>query len=267
MMTTNTATATLYAREPVPAAPASTPPRLARLARIELRKAVDTRAGRWLLAVIALVAVIAAAVASLAGHDSEHTLRHILSNTASFTSLLLPVLGVLLVTSEWSQRTALTTFTLVPRRRRVIAAKILAGSALSLAAAVVCAGLALAGTALSTHGSAHDTWHAAGSAIAYSVLFQVLNVLLGIGFGLVFLNTPFAIVFYFVLPTAWGIITSSAHALNSTGDWLDPSTAWGHLTDATMTAVTWAQVTASSAVWVLLPLAIGTARVLRKAVS
>ena len=41
---------------------------------------------------------------------------------------LLPVVGILLVSSEWSQRTAQVSFTLVPRRPRVIAAKMLAGA-------------------------------------------------------------------------------------------------------------------------------------------
>ena len=259
-------TATLYARDRAPAA--LTPPGLARLSRVELRKATDTRAGRWLLILIALIAMVTAAVTALAGQDNGHTLRHILSNTASVTALLVPVLGVLLVTSEWSQRTALTTFTLVARRERVIAAKILAGIALALAAAIVSAALAGAATALAAHPSASPgPWHAAGAAIGYSVLFQVLNVLLGIGFGLLFLSTPLAIVVYFALPTGWGILTSSVHALHSAGDWLNPSTAWNNLTNATMTGTTWAQVATAATVWVLLPVAAGTVRVLRGAVS
>lgn len=259
--------ATLYARDQAPAS-SLTPPGLARLSQVELRKATDTRAGRWLLIVLVLIAVTAAAVTSLAGQDDGHTLRHILSNTAGLTALLLPVLGVLLVTSEWSQRTALTTFALVPRRERVIAAKIAAAVTLSLAAAIVCAALAAAGTALATHPSAGPgPWYSAGAAIGYSVLFQVLNVLLGVGFGLLFLNTPVAIVVYFALPTGWGILTSTVHALHSTGDWLNPSTAWDNLTNATMTGTTWAQVATAAAVWVLLPVAAGTIRVRRSAVS
>jgi len=44
---------------------------------------------------------------------------------------------------------------------------------------------------------------------------------------LLFLNTPVAIVVYFALPTAWGILTSGVDALNGVGDWGNPSTAWG----------------------------------------
>ena len=36
------------------------------------------------------------------------------------------MLGILLVTSEWTQRTALVSFTLTPVRGRVLVAKVLA---------------------------------------------------------------------------------------------------------------------------------------------
>lgn len=84
-------------------------------------------------------------------------------------------------------------------------------------------------------------------------------------FGL--LNTPVAIVVYFALPTAWGILTSSIKALHSTGHWLDTSTAWAHLPNATMTGTTWAQVATAAAVWVVLPAAAGFARVRRSMIS
>ena len=38
-------------------------------------------------------------------------------------NILLPVLGIMSVTSEWSQRTAMVTFTLEPSRSRFLAAK------------------------------------------------------------------------------------------------------------------------------------------------
>jgi ABC-2 type transport system permease protein len=103
--------------------------------------------------------------------------------------------------------------------------------------------------------------------ILQETLTNVLSVLLGVGFGLLFLNTPVAIVVYFALPTGWGILTSSVHALHSTGNWLDTATAWDNLTNATMTSTTWAQVATATAVWVLLLLVAGTARVQRTAIS
>jgi hypothetical protein len=53
--------------------------------------------------------------------DEDRTLKQLFRTTMELTSLLATVLAILVVTSEWSQRTALSTFTLVPRRERVIA--------------------------------------------------------------------------------------------------------------------------------------------------
>ena len=44
-------------------------------------------------------------------------------------TVILPIIAILSVTSEWSQRTGLTTFTLVPHRGRVMLAKALAAVA------------------------------------------------------------------------------------------------------------------------------------------
>ena len=60
-------------------------------------------------------------------------------------TLLLPIVGILLVTSEWSQRTAQVTFTLVPRRGRVLAAKVSASVVLALVAFALALVLAVAG--------------------------------------------------------------------------------------------------------------------------
>ena len=68
--------------------------------------------------------------------------------TATPQGFLLPVLGILLVTSEWTQRTALVSFTLMPVRGRVLVAKVLAALIAGLAAIV----LAMAVAALATAG-------------------------------------------------------------------------------------------------------------------
>src|SRR5689334_25040951 len=147
------------------------PPPLARLILVELRKAVDTRAGRWLLVLIALVAVGAAILTGVTGSDADRNLVHVLGDTSQLVAILLPVLGILLVTSEWSQRTALTTFTLVPRRERVIAAKAAAGVLLAAAATVVCAivSAAVLDTADLSRGG---RWPDAALAIGYALVFQ-----------------------------------------------------------------------------------------------
>ena len=256
-------TATLYA--PTAARETLAPP-LARLVLVELRKAVDTRAGRWLLVLIALIAVGAAILTGVTGSDGDRNLVHVLGDTSQLVSVLLPVLGILLVTSEWSQRTALTTFTLVPRRDRVIAAKAAAGVALAAAATVVCVAVCAVVLVLADHGRA-GLWQNAALAIGYVLVFQMLNLLLGVTFGLLFRSTPVAIVVYFAAPTAWSILTSTVSALAGTGRWLDPSTAWNHLAGGTLTATTWAQVGTAAAVWIVLPMLAGGWRLLYRPVG
>ena len=74
------------------------------------------------------------------GKAEDQTFAALFGATIGVASIFLPIVGLLLVTSEWSQRTALTTFTLVPERGRVVAAKLLAGCALALAAVAICLG-------------------------------------------------------------------------------------------------------------------------------
>jgi ABC-2 type transport system permease protein len=82
-------------------------PSLSRLTAVELRKLVDTRAGFWLLTVIGLLTALLV-TADLIWEDREILgLRRLLGDAVVVPGLLLPVLGVLLVTSEWSQRTNL----------------------------------------------------------------------------------------------------------------------------------------------------------------
>jgi ABC-2 type transport system permease protein len=248
---------TLYASTATPMT--LTSPSQTRLIRVELRKAVDTRAGRWLLVLIAVIIVATAVINGVTGHASSHTLAHILGETGQLTADLLPVLGVLLVTSEWSQHSALTTFTLVPRRSRVMGAKAAAAVTLAVTVAVGCAVAAAVVTAAVGHGASAGAgvWAGAGGAIGGAVAFQILNVLLGVGFGLLFRSSAVAIVVYFVVPTAWSVLTGTITALHGVGHWLDPSTAWNHLAGGTVTATTWAQIALAAAVWIGLPMAAG----------
>jgi ABC-2 type transport system permease protein len=254
---------TLYAATP---APMTSAPPLARLVWIELRKAVDTRAGRWLLVIIGLVAVATAVLTAVTKPASNHNLPHVLGNTSQLVAILLPVLGILLVTSEWSQHTALTTFTLVPRRSRIIAAKSAGGAVLGAAATVVCIVVSTAVLAVADHGQS-GLWQDAGRAFGYAFVFQVLNVLLGIGFGVLCRSTPAAVVAYFVIPSAWSIVTGTVSAMAATGRWLDPSTAWNHLAGGTVTATTWAQVATTAAAWIALPTLAGGWYVLHRPVK
>ena len=88
----------------------------------------DTRAGFWLQAIVGLltagVVVLFCDPHPRRGRASYATCS---ASRSRPRAILLPIVGILLVSSEWSQRTNLITFTLVPQRMRVMNAKLVAG--------------------------------------------------------------------------------------------------------------------------------------------
>ena len=114
-----------------------------RLLQVEFRKSWDTRASFWLLFCIGAIVLIAELIAAIVTgvQDVKDVEFGTFATVAGFISqLLLPVLGIMLVTSEWSQRTAMVTFSLEPRRGRVVEAKMIVGliwTALTVAFALV----------------------------------------------------------------------------------------------------------------------------------
>jgi ABC-type transport system involved in multi-copper enzyme maturation permease subunit len=237
---------------------AFTRPSLPRLSAVELRKMADTRAGFWLLLVVGLVAAGIVTITAIWGGSQDQNFAEMFRGALWVVSVLLPVLGILAVTSEWSQRTALTTFSLVPGRQRVIVAKMVAGIGLALAAVALCLLTAAIGN-LFVGGS----WSLELSQLVNGALFEVLGMLGGIAFGLAFLSSPLAIVLYFVLPTVWAILGESIHALNKPAEWLDTSSSMQPLVDNTMAGGDWARLATSVALWVGVALVIGLLRLRR----
>ena len=50
---------------------------------------------------------------------------------------------------------------------------------------------------------------------------MLLGIAQGVGFGMLFKNTPAAVVVFFVLPTAWSILGSMVSWLRDAATWLD----------------------------------------------
>ena len=238
-----------------------------RLTQVELRKLADTRSGLWLLIVIALAAAGTAAILLLAAPAEEQTFAGLLSFGLVPAAVLLPVLGILSMTSEWSQRTAVNTFTLVPARGRVITAK-LAAAALIAVAATVAAAVLSAGANLIAIGTGGDgSWHIDAALIGQLVLMQVIFVLMGSAFGALLMNSPLAIVLYFAIPTVWSVLGEMVKWLNTAAGWLDLNRTSAPMSEPGMTGDDWARMGVATAVWVVLPLVLGTVRVLRREVS
>lgn len=233
-----------------------------RLVRIELRKSVDTRAGRWLLITLAGIVALVSLALAIWGPEADQTFVSFLQAAFLPLTILVPVLGIMSATQEWSQRTGLTTFALEPRRGRVVAAKMVAGAALGLAVLAA----AFAGAAVAT-ALAGATWTLDGLSVAGVVLVVVLFTLQGVGFGLALLNTPLAIVATLVLPTVWSILSGLFSWFSDVAPWLDLSTATVPLLEGTLDGEAWGHLVTSTGLWVALPLAVGTWRVLRREIS
>lgn len=232
-------------------------PGIGRLATVELRKMADTRAGFWLLLTIGLLIAGIIAIVVIWGEAGDQNLAGMFGDAIEITSLLLPILGILSVTSEWSQRTGLATFSLVPERERVIAAKIVGAVALTVIAVAACLLAAVVGNVF-----AGGSWSLGLGDVGRGLVYQLIGVLVGIAFGLLFLSSPLAIVLYFVLPTAWAIL-GTISALEGAADWLDLSVTMAPLLEESMSGREWAHLGTSVALWVWALLAIGIVRLQR----
>jgi ABC-2 type transport system permease protein len=235
-------------------------PGLPRLTRVELRKMVDTRAGFWLLLSIQLMAVAVVTLVLASGGEDQRNFATFLDVTLFATSFLLPVLGILAVTGEWSQRTALTTFALVPQRERVIAAKLAAAVVLTLASVAVCLVCATAGNLI-----AGGSWETSLGEIGQGALFETLAMLGGVALGLAFLNSALAIVLFFLVPRVLDVLFEWIRALDKPAEWLEMARATAPLLDPDvgMTGTDWAQLATASGLWVGLFLLAGIWRLRR----
>lgn len=246
---------------------------LSRLVRVELRKLVDTRAGFWLVASMGVIAAIVVVALLIANSNSPEKLTYseFFGMMNIPTSIILPILAILLVTGEWSQRTALTTFTMEPRRERIVLAKlatvVLATvGAVLLALVVGAVGNVIAGLA---YGDPAGAWTFTAANLVNSVVLQMFGLLLGFGFAALILNTPGAIVAYFALPTALGLVTNLVPWFHDNiGQWVDTT-----LTNAPFQSSEWAsggewtKLAVSAVIWIGVPLGFGVMRIMKSEVK
>ena len=245
-----------------------------RLVQVEMRKMLDTRAGFWLLVVIALLTVAAIGLFAIFAPDQDRTFGNFLGGAATPQGFLLPVLGVLLITSEWGQRAALTTFTLVPVRTRVVVAKVLAALVIGTAAVLVAVVVAALVTAVRGGSQAWEGGTSVPDATWMFALLQALGILQGLAFGMLFLNSAAAIVVFFVVPIVSSVVFNLVPALQDVAPWVDLGSAQGEWggggpggNQGTPSAEAWAQLGTSSLIWIVLPLVLGGLRILRSEVK
>jgi len=245
-----------------------------RLVGVELRKMFDTRSGFWLMMSIGILAVIATTATIIFAPEDELTYEAFAAAIGFPMAVVLPMIAILSVTSEWSQRSALTTFTLVPSRGRVIAVKAFCFVAVGVVSMLVAAAVGALGNVIGTAIVGVDTsWNLPLVDFGLIILANVLGMLAGFMLGVVFRNSPGAIVGYFVFSF---VLTGIAAALSAAtewfadnGAWLDFNTATGRLFEGAddMTAQAWAQAGVTTLFWVAIPLAIGMRFLLRSEIK
>jgi ABC-type transport system involved in multi-copper enzyme maturation permease subunit len=246
-----------------------------RLFVVELRKSADTRAGRWLIGItagLALLADIIFLIVAATHPDEQASWGDFVGGAAFVSSVLLPVLGIMLVTSEWSQRTAMTTFTLEPRRMRIVLAKMLAGVALT--AFVVVFAIVVGVICNLLLGAMRDTptdWTFGWSGLFGFVINQTLAMLGGFALACLLLNTPAAIVVFFayryVLPGLLALGSALMAWFADLAPWIDFQSAQGELYEMPLTSTQWAQLAVSGFIWLVIPLVIGLWRIRRAEVK
>lgn len=268
-MTTAVAVETPAARTARPA-PARIP--LSRIVGVELRKSFDTRSGFWLMASIAIVSVIATVATILFAPDDQLTYEAFATAVGFPMAVILPMVAILSVTSEWSQRTGLTSFTLVPHRGRVITGKALVALAVGVVSMVLAAAIGAVGNVVGSTIAGVDTvWDVSAGDLGYIILANILGMAVGFMLGVLIRNSPGAIVAYFVyslvLPTLTTVLAETQDWFADKQAWVDFNYAQGALFEGSVSATQWAQLGVTGLFWLVLPLTVGVWMVLRSEVK
>lgn len=243
-----------------------------RVLLVELQKMFDTRAGFWLMASIVIASVIATTLTVVLGDRDALSFDSFAAAVGSPMSVVLPVVGILAVTSEWSQRTALSTFTLVPSRPKVIGAKLVDVLAIGLVSMVLALGIGAFGNLVTSLITGNDAvWDITATTFAKIILANELGMLLGFTLGLVFRSSPAAVVGYFVvnlvLPGISGALAASQQWWAENAGWFDLNQSRFLLFDSNLTGEQWAQLGVTSLLWIVVPFAIGLRLVLKSEVK
>jgi ABC-2 type transport system permease protein len=246
---------------------------LRRVIAVELRKSFDTRAGFWLLASIGIAALLTTAAVIAWAPRSEFSYSQFTLAIGVPMTVILPIIAVLSVTSEWSQRSGLATFTLVPHRGRVLLAKamavlVVAAVATVLAFAVGAVGN-LAGSALADIPAA---WDVDAADAANFALGNILLLLVGFTLGALLRSSAGAIVAYmiyaFVVPGLLAFLAFNQAWFRDARPWVDPKYNQDALLQGTpLTGDQWTHLAVTSLVWLLVPLSVAVVNLLRSEVK
>ena len=245
--------------------PARTNPAIpmTRVVAVELRKMFDTRSGFWMMVSIGVLAVLATGAVIIFAPDEAITYTSFATAFGFPMSVILPMIAILAVTSEWSQRSGLTTFTLVPSRGRVIGAKAMATFLVGLVSMVVAFAIGAVGNLVGSALAGVETvWDISLSTAPQIVLGNLVGMAIGFTLGVVLRNSAAAIVGYFVvslvLPGVLALLAEVRDWFSDLQPWID----WNYtqvmlFEGQTSSNSEWAQLGSTTLIWIVVPLVIG----------
>jgi len=243
-----------------------------RILWVELTKMFNTRSGFWLMSSIGITALLATAAVIVFAPESQQTYDSFGAAIGFPMVVILPIIAILSVTSEWSQRSGLTTFTLVPHRGRVISAKLVISVAVGAASMVLALAIGAVGNLVGAAVAGVDpVWDISVNQALSIVLANVLQLLIGFMLAVLMRNSAGAIVAYFVynfvLSTLAMLLATSQQWFADLQPWVDFNYAQGALFDGNLTGEEWANLAVSGVIWLVIPLTIGLLLVRRSEVK
>ena len=245
---------------------------LSRVIRVELRKMFDTRSGFWLIASI-VIAGLAATVATILFAPDKDLTYYTFAKAIGFPmTVVLPMIAILSITGEWSQRSGLTTFTLVPHRSRVIKAKAIASVAVAVASMLFAFVLGVVGNLVGTTIAGTPlVWDVSFAEGVNILLGNLLCLLTGTMLGMLIRSSAGALVAYFVysllLPSLSSLLATSQDWFRHLQPWVDLNYAQSYLFTGSLSGEEWANVAVTATIWLVLPAVVGLRLVMRSEVK
>ncbi|MFE7508222.1 hypothetical protein [Promicromonospora sp. NPDC057488] len=217
---------------------------------VELRKSINTHVAKAVLGSFLGLGLLVNLFVLL--NTPEPTLSSA-GLVAAVAALGLPIVSALVMTSEWSQRTAMTTFWLEPKRHRVLLAKVVSAlvlgvgliSALLTIMFIVIAVLLLArGMPVTTDGL--------GDLLLSVYVGGVFGVLFGVAWGAALMSTPLTLLWVLVVSLVIDLVLP--FVAGDLAQWFSTSTASNWIIDRTAPGL---PVLSSFLIWYVVPLAVG----------
>jgi ABC-2 type transport system permease protein len=245
---------------------------LSRVVRVELRKMFTTRSGFWLIASIAITGLIATIATIAFAPDKDLTYYNFAKAVGFPITVILPMVALLSITSEWSQRSGLTTFTYVPSRGRVVWAKTLSSVTVAVASMVFAFAVGAVGNLVgSTIAGTSTVWDLSVGHALTIVLGNLTCLLTGTMIGMLLRSSAGGLVTYFVItllvPNLSSLLADSQDWFKHLQPWVDLNFAQTFMFEGMHTGAQWSHITTAVGLWIVVPGLFGLRRVMRSEVK